>query len=301
MANGHEVETAVIPVQGVWSQIKHRQLRQRSWTIVVTVCVVAFCMLAQSYAGVTVYPTEVFVKPPNKSAPIVITNPSNNEIEVWLTFSYQYPVIFDSTGIKMSAGDSTSGDEPAASKWLRAIPQRFTLKPQESQVVRILGSPPPGLKSGEYWSQIVIGSKDRKLAAVNDQQGAKFNMDIITQTVVPFHFRTGATTTGLQIREAQAVATPKGIHMRLVLDRSGNASYWGRMTTRVLNANGKVIKTKESRMVVYRSMDYSLDIELGEERSGQYSVELVFDNRHPGLSPEFRIPSGSVTQRIPVQ
>ncbi len=300
MAND-EVETVAMHVPGFDKQKNHRRMRRRSWMALLAVCVVVLCMVTRSYAGVTVYPTEVFVKPPNKSAPVVITNPGNTEIEVWLSFSYQYPVFFDSSGIKMSTGDSTSGEEPMASKWLRAIPQRFTLKPQESQVVRILAAPPPGLKSGEYWAQVVISSKERKPATTTEQAGAKFNMDIITQSAVPFHFRTGATTTGVQVREAQAFGTSKGVHVHLVLDRSGNASYWGRMTTRVLNSNGKVIKTKESRMVVYQSMDYSLDIDLEEERSGQYSVELVFDNRHPGLSPEFRIPSVVATQRIPVQ
>ncbi len=264
------------------------------------VAVAVFLSLNAAYGGVTVHPTEIFVKPPARSAPVVITNPSDKETEVWITFSYGYPVSFDSGSVAMSKGDSTSPDEPSAQKWLRAIPQRFTLKPQESQVVRVYTTPPPGLRSGEYWARVVINSKVRKPAVQADQGGARLNMELITQTDVPFHFRSGATNTGIIVRESYAEAVAKGIRIKLVFDRSGNAAYWGRMTSRLINANGKVVKTKESRLVVYKSLDYTFEMDTQGEAPGQYAVEITFDNRHPGVSPEFRIPTQTLVQRIPV-
>lgn len=282
--------------------VMHMNFLRRANRLVSGAVVAVSLFLGSSAAngGVSVHPTEIFVKPPARSAPVVITNPSDKETEVWVSFSYGYPVTFDSGGVTMSKGDTISPDEPSAQKWLRAIPQRFTLKPQETQVVRIYSTPPPGLPSGEYWARVVVNSKTRKPVVQKDQGGARLNMELITQTDVPFHFRSGATNTGIILREANAEAVSKGIRMKLVFDRSGNAAYWGRMTTRLINAAGKVVKTKESRLVVYKTLDYEFEIDTQGEAPGQYAIEMTFDNRHPGVSPEFRIPTQALVQRIPV-
>ena len=286
-------------IAGVWAATASVPVRfARSARILVLFLVI---IPAALHAAVNVYPTEVFVKPPNRSAPVTVKNPSDREVEVWLTFAYEYPVAFDSSGIRMESGDSTSLDEPNAVKWLRAIPQRFTLRPQESQVVRIYGTPPPGLRSGEYWARVVVSSKELKPATpLQDQGGMKIGMTIITNTVVPFHFRVGATTSNVTIRDANISGVGKGVHVRVLLDRQGNAAYWGRLTTKILSPGGKVIRTKESRIVVYKTMDYSTDVDLSGELTGSYTVELTVDNHHPSLSPEFRIPGRSVTQRYSV-
>ncbi len=263
----------------------------------VLLLVVSF--LASSYAGVTVYPTEVFVKPPNRSSPVVVTNPSDREVEVWIAFEYTYPVGFDTGSVVFATPEPNDPDEPSSAAWVRAIPQRFTLKAQESQVVRVYGSPPPGLRSGEYWARIVVSSKERKPAAARGDQ-PKMGMDLITQTIIPFHYRSGPTTTGISIREASAYAMGRGIRLNVTLDRTGNASFWGRMTARLVGSDGRLVRTKEYRIVVYKTFTYKADFDVSGEPPGQYTLELAFDNKHPGLKPEFRIPTAPVVQRIPV-
>ncbi|MFN0157165.1 MAG: hypothetical protein ACKVRP_03725 [Bacteroidota bacterium] len=255
--------------------------------------------LASSRAGVTVYPTEVFAKPPNRSAPVAITNSSDSEVEIWISFEYTYPVGFDTGSVVFATPEANDPDEPSSSTWVRAIPERFTLKGRESQVVRLYCSPPPGLRNGEYWARVVVSSKDRKPAVALDDQ-PKMGMDFITRAIIPFHFRSGPTTTGISIREANAHPMGSAIRLNVILDRTGNASFWGRMTVRLFSSGGKLVRTKEYRIVTYKSFSYRTDFDVSGEPPGQYTLELAFDNKHPGLKSEFRIPSAPVMQRLSV-
>lgn len=277
-------------------------LRIPALFIILLLCC-ALCPPADVYCGVTVYPTEVFVKPPNRSAPLTVSNPSDREIEVWVGFEFTYPVAFDTGSVEFYKPVSgvTTDEENSAVSWLRAIPQRFTLRPRESQVVRIFGTPPQGIRPGEYWSRIVVSGKDRRpVTAVQEERQAKLKMEIITQSIVPFHFRSGGTTTGISILKAEAYASSRKIRLELTLARTGNASFWGRMNARLLSSDGRLVRSKEYRMVVYRTFDYNADFELAGEPPGQYTLELMFDNKHPSLAPEFRIPGTPVVQRVPV-
>ena len=281
--------------------VSHRDLMKRliQLRLVLALVVLALSSQVLLHAGVTVYPTEVFVKPPNRSAPVVVSNPADADVEVWVTFEYTYPVGFDTGSVIFAAPVADDLDEPSAARWIRAIPQRFTLKAQESQVVRIYGTPPPGTRSGEYWARIVVSSKERRAApAPGDQPG--MGMELVTQTIVPFHFRSGPTTSGINIREATAFPVGNALRLFVTLDRMGNASFWGRLTARLISPEGRPVLAKEYRIVTYKSFYYRTDIDVSGQPPGQYTLELLFDNKHPGLKPEFRIPGAPVVHRIPV-
>ncbi len=253
-----------------------------------------------AWAGVQLNPTELFVKPPNKSAAVVVRNPSTSDIEVWVTFEYSYPVAFDTSGVTFSTAKPEDPDEQSATGWLRSIPQRFTLKGQESQVVRVYCTPPAGLRSGEYWARVVISSKEvKKVTQQKKDQLTQFKMNLITQSTLPFHFRSGPTTTGVTVREVRAEPAGGKLQLSLLLDRTGNAAFWGRMNTRLLGPKGRVVRTDEFRLVVYKSFQYRTLIDVSGDPPGDYTLEIAIDNKHPGVNSQFRIPCPSVVQRVP--
>jgi hypothetical protein len=191
-----------------------------------------------------------------------------------------------------------SGD-PSASDWLRAIPQRFTLRAQESQVVRLYGVPPPGTPGSEYWSRVIVSSKPKNARVVASQQ-TRMVMELVTQTSVPLHFRTGPVSSSIHVKQASAIMNDGLMTLHVKMERFGNASFWGRMGYKLLNATGGLVRTKDFRVVVYKEMDYSVLDTLPSVYAGPYTIELLFDNKHPSVSPQYRLNSEPFVQRIPV-
>ncbi len=265
------------------------------------VCVAAllFFWVGSVCASINVHPTEIFVAPPSRSAPLTVTNPTDSVLELWVTFSYGYPVAFDTGKVIMYEPDSVMGNEPSCMGWLRAIPQRFTLRPQESQVVRVYGVPPSGTSSGEYWARVVVSSKPRNARVITGQQ-TRFVMDLVTRTSVPVHFRLGPVSSSIQVKQAVAIMNDGLLSLQIRMTRVGNASYWGRIGYRLLNASGNLVHTKDFRIVVYKDMEYSTIDTLPPVYAGPYTVELLFDNKHPSLTAQYRLNSEPFFQRIPV-
>lgn len=268
------------------------------WRLAMLAALVVLSVL-RAYASVKVYPTEIFVVPPNHSAPVTVSNQTDSTVEVWVSFTYGYPVSFDTGKVVMYLTDSAAAGEPSAITWLRAIPQRFTLRAQESQVVRLFGVPPPGTMTGEYWARVIVSSKPKNRPVVVTR-GTRVNMELVTQTSLPFHFRTGAVTSGISVKESQAVIDDGFMRLHLKLQRMGNASFWGRVSTRLLNSSGKLVQSREYKLVVYKELDYTVLDTLPSVYAGPYTLELLFDNKHPSLSSQYWTKSEPFLQRLPV-
>lgn len=249
-------------------------------------------------ASVSVFPTEVFVSPQNRSAPLVVRNPSDSEVEVWLSFTFGVPVSYANREVEF---DTVETADRSAATWLRAVPQRFILQPQESQTVRLFATPPVSANEGEYWARVVVSSKPTQpVKARQDQRGPTLAMNLVTQTVVPFHLRRGKVSSGVLIKQAVSSVSGRTMHVKVDLERNGNASYWGRLQTRLLDQNGKLVRGREFRVVVYKDLSYTADLDISQVQPGQYTLEVMLDNKHPSLSSKERINSPPVTQRFTV-
>jgi hypothetical protein len=218
---------------------------------------------------------------------------------VWIEFKYSYPVSYDTGSVVYTSADTSAEDEPSAARWLRAIPQRFFLPPQGSQVVRVLGLPPEGTRNGEYWAQVVISSKERRsVTPAGVEPTMRIGVDLVTRVIVPFHFRRGPVTSGILVRDVVTSVNKSFLRVRLELERSGNASFWGRVNCRLIDAEGKVAQKKEFRIAVYNTMTYVGEIDITGIRAGEYTLELRFDGAHPAVSPKDRIKSNPIVQTV---
>ncbi len=267
------------------------------------VVIAAFVLFGIAYgnAGISVYPTEIFVVSPNRSAPLTISNPTDSVIEVWVSFGHGYPVAFDSGKVSMSRSDTAGIGDLTASKWLRVYPQRFTLGAQGAQVIRVFGTPPPGLASGEYWARVVVSSKPKNARiAVTRNNQTKLMMELVSQTTVPYHFRAGVISSSVVVKQARASMEDGYLRLRVDLRRAGNAAFWGRINYKLLSSSGKVVRMKDYRVVAYKEMSYSVLDTLPSVYEGPYSVELIIDNVHPSVAAQYRISSEPFRQRIPV-
>jgi hypothetical protein len=264
---------------------------------------VTFFLLFQRplQAGVTVYPTFLFLNSPNRAASLVVTNNSSVAAEIWIDFRYGYPLGDDSGNIYMKFFDSTDDSEPSAVSWLRAFPQRFVLEPQESQKIRILVSPPAGISSKEYWARVIIHSKDKETTPVGNQRGQiRTGIKLMTNVDVPFHYRNGRVSTGVIFQNVEVQAQPGMVKIVTDLARTGNASYWGIYKVVLRDSRGKIVTTKDQNIAVYQNLRYVMPVDLSKVPSGTYTLELEISSQRRDIRQEFLLVSEPLRRNITI-
>ena len=178
--------------------------------------------------------------------------------------------------------------EPAAVQWLRAYPQRFVLGPKESQVIRVLVSPPMGIAPGEYWARVVLASSDQNSPKpANPGGNLSMKLKYINQIDVPFHFRVGNPTTGLSVRKVDASIANGKMKLDVDVSRLGNAAFWGRLTATIKNRDGKILKNDDKPVAIYKDIIYPLVVDVSTVPAGTYNLELVFSSRRPGMQSQY--------------
>jgi hypothetical protein len=255
------------------------------------------CAPANLFAGVDVYPLYLFLTLPNRTVSVSVTNPTETRQEAWVDFRYGYPVAGDSGKFAMHYVDSPYVNEPAAVSWMRAFPQRFVLGPKESQLVRIMISPPPGLTPGEYWARVVVSSFDRELknkSATAPGGNLQMHLQYISQIDIPLHYRVGHVTTGLTINNVTASPSSGKLILGIGLNRIGTASYWGTMTLRLRDHDGKIMKSEEHQVAVYKDILYPYSLDISTVPAGTYTLEVTFATRRPGVQNEYLIKTDPV-------
>ena len=251
-------------------------------------------------AGVTVYPTFIFVNAPNRATSIVVTNNSSVTSEIWVDFRYGYPAGDDSGNVFMKFIDSADVGEPSAVSWIRAFPQRVVLEPQESQKIRVLLSPPQGLSSKEYWTRLIIHSKDKEnLPTSGSQRGQlRSGIKLLTNVDVPVHYRSGQVSTGVILQNVDA-RTNSGILTILTdLARAGNASFWGIYKIVLRDQQGKKVTTKDQNIAVYQNLRYAMRVDVTKVPAGTYTLELEISSQRRDIRREFLLVSDPVRRNI---
>jgi hypothetical protein len=235
-----------------------------------------FFMIAFSecvVAAISVTPKFIFLDPSRRSVAVMVTNSGTEEDEMWVEAKFGY-VVSDDTGGVHIIYDSTDADQNSAASWVRAYPARFVLAPDETQIVRLVVSPPAGMKEGEYWARINISSKPRKPAISMKGTNYTTGMVLVTQAGLAFHYRLGKLNTGVVVNDFKIMTVDSLVHVTMKLTRTGNASFWGARIIRLVNESGKVVFTMTKELVVYKSMLVHDKLSRRNIPPGNYKVEI---------------------------
>ncbi len=238
-------------------------------------CFLTLVVSELSIAGISATPKYLFLDKTKKSVAINVTNTGTEDDEFWVETKFGYVVSDDTGGVHVIADTSGSISQSAAS-WIKAYPPRFALGPDETQIIRLVVSPPAGLSDGEYWARIMVSSKPRKAAV--SSKGTKFGsgLVLVTQLGLAFHYRVGTLSTGLVMNDFKTNVTDSTVDITMNVTRTGNAAFWGTRTIRVLNDNGTVVYTTKKDAVVYKSMLLRERISRAKLPPGNYSIETDF-------------------------
>ncbi len=229
-------------------------------------------------ASVTVNPKFLFLDGSRRSVSVTVTNPGGEEAEVWVEVKYGYETS-DNSGKILIHFDTLAVDEPSAATWIRCYPPRFIVGAGETQTIRIAVRPPAGTGEGEYWARILVTSRLRNISQLSPSgllSSAKSGINLMTQLSLPFHYRVGKVTTGLQVTSMNASTSDTAIVVSMQLAKVGNAAFWGSRVIKITNESGKVVSTETKNVCVYKTLTLIDRINRTNLPSGTYSVDVEF-------------------------
>ena len=116
-----------------------------------------------------------------------------------------------------------------------------TLKPGETQVVRLQVTRPPDLPDGEYRLYLIFRQDEppapEPLPQDKEAKGISVRLVSLFGMAIPLIIRQGSTSA--QVRIAGPVLGPDGKSLRFQLERAGNQSVYGDLTATWAAGGGK--------------------------------------------------------------
>ena len=247
----------------------------RRWTAVLVT--IFFAVLPRPIqGGINPGAKFLFLNEERRSFSLPITNSDDGTVEVSITVKFGYVVSNDS-GQATVVYDSTGKPPQSAADWVKVYPQRFILGPLETQIVRLAALPPPNLPAGEYWARVMVTSQITKSSLA--LQGKKVSGMIFAQQLgLPFHYRRGSVTTGLDVQNFNADVSEKSIQVTMDMTRTGNAAYWGTVGFRLFNNDRRRMFDSTSNVVVYTKFNTVYSLDRKGIPPGDYTLEVELKN-----------------------
>lgn len=216
---------------------------------------------ANAFANVLVAPTVVFINDRGRTGRMEIQNPSQQPREVTIHFSYGLPISDSLGNVTVMLQDSGVVDPRSALDWVKAFPRRLVIAPGATQVVRLVATPPDGLKDGEYWARIVVRSQEGQttIPAPSSEGSITTKLNMIMQTAIMLKYRKGAVNSQVELKSARATMNDSLLSVLVDLSSTGNASYVGSLNCRVLDADKKVMAQQRTDLAVYRDLKRRVD------------------------------------------
>lgn len=150
----------------------------------------------------------------------------------------------------------------SAKRMLRFVPKRFTLKPGERQIIRVMVRRPGDLTDGDYHShmlfrEIPVQNKSADdLLQGNSPNAASFEIKTLYGLAIPVVVEQGAVQSDMQMVDAQVLKNPNGPVLAIAMQRSGNAEASRYVTADKISASGERMPLMAGQWVrMYREVD----------------------------------------------
>lgn len=185
-----------------------------------------------AYADMLISPTRVLMDDANRSATLVLRNPSDGSRTYRL--SWQDKRADENGGYTMITEDE---NWPSAKGMVRLSPRQVTVGPNENQTVRFSWRPPADLPSGEYRSHLLlqvipdISEPTATIGIDGPREGVGINVRMQMSFSIPVVVRHETDAPQVSIKDVKAVPAKdeKHLDLELTFNRAGNASSYGRV------------------------------------------------------------------------
>lgn len=250
-----------------------------------------FVLAAQPQAvaiaqGVVISPHFVFVTDRDKSTTIDLYNSSGVTADVSLSTVFGTYRTDSVGGIVVVPERSPRADAPSAAKWMELYPRHVVLRPNTHQVVKILAVPPAGLPDGEYRTRLIVDAKPIAPPQPATPDATTIALSVEIQTSLSMIYRQGSTSSGVGISDVRATVNGDYLDVRMHLEKTGNASFFGKLRGGVYDSSGSVAAPLDVNLAMNESMDPRFRLPLGELKSGTYSLQLNVSSDRADISPD---------------
>lgn len=253
--------------------------------------------------GVLVAPHAIYIDHARRSGTVTLYNPNAQPAEVTISTAFGYPVT-DSLGhFALRTVEHPDSTLPSAAGWVQAFPRRLTLPPRVRQTVRLLATPPAGLRDGEYWARLIISARGGTLpvAGVQDTAGVRVQLNLVVNTNIGLAYRKGPMTTGVTLSRLRARIVDDSLEVWSRLERRGTAAWVGTVRGALVDSTGRVRNTFSAPIGVYFVMEPRYALSATGLPSGRYRLryELVTDRED--LDPAVVLQAPAVRDSLEVR
>lgn len=249
-------------------------------------------------AQVTISPTAVFLDSNSKVGSFFVSNPSNNPVEVRISFEFAYPTTDETGRVFLNYDDPEKEELFSLQPHLRAFPTTFVLEPDSRQTIRLIGRLPQTSNPGMYWTRMRVSS-NQVTPPIGDvaegQVAAQVSFQIDQVTAVLVHH--GAVTTGLSIHQTSATLEEDRLIVLTDVERTGNAPFIGSVRTQILNSRNQQVDERRSSTSVYFRNIQRIEFEVSSLHPGSYTAVTTFESSRNDISSQNLILIPDITER----
>lgn len=246
-------------------------LRTLAWTAALLTGSAATRVMA-----IAVAPTAVYVSDARPASAVTLYNPSTTAEEVSVEVIFGYPTT-DEEGRVRLAVDTASEDPRSAVDWIRVLPRRLVVPPEERRVVRLLARPPADTPDGEYWARLVFTSRGQEIpvdAPPDSVSGVRVGLSLEVRTIIALAYRKGEVTTGLQVDGFAPEIQGDSLVVWPDMIRQGDGAYIGRLVFSLLDEEDQEVRTWEEQVAVYREYRRRYAYPVQDLPAGRYRLVM---------------------------
>jgi P pilus assembly chaperone PapD len=274
-----------------------RQTRSMGWRGIAIGAIL--CLAVDVGASVLVSPTAVFISSKRRTGRMIVQNTTDAPKEISVHFSFGLPESDSLGNVRVQLSDSAVTDPRSALGWIKAFPRKLILPPNGSQVIRLVASPPRDIPDGEYWSRVVIRSKEAqtRVPSSADEGQITTQLNMVMQTAIMLKYRKGDLISHIEVTDTDVRMERDRVDVTIDMESRGSASYVGVLTCRLVDADDRMISTDQVQLAVYHSLRRKMQLSIGQgdfKRPFHVEVAISTEGRND-IADEDMLPGNEVT------
>lgn len=253
--------------------------------------------------AVLVAPHALFLGDRHRTGEVYLVNQSSTAEEVELEFQFGYPEADSAGGMRVRLIPEPEAGAPSAAGWLRAFPRRLRLEAGQRQAVRIQATPPADLPNGEYWSRLIVTSRqERRPTLAGADSAVRAGVSFELRTITSVTYRNGPVQTGIRLDSLRGDLAADTLTAWLGLTRSGTAAYLGSVTFALLDARDRPVRQWPSGPIaVYYSLLRRYALPMDSVPPGSYRLRVTVSTKRDDLAPEQVLPADPIQATVVVE
>lgn len=184
-------------------------------------------------------------------------------------------------------------DQLFATPFLRCYPRTVTLKPQESQIIKVQLMKTAEMKEGEYRSHLYFRALPKTEALVpveetkTEDKGLGIKLTAIYGITMPIIIKVGKSTAEVSLDNLKISKEESIPYLNLNMNRKGNMSVYGDITVNYISPSGTstIIANVKGISVYSPGTLRKVKIKLDTEKKINYSegeIEVVYSKQESG-------------------